>query len=84
MDSLLAFTPLLYPIDAHRFWWLLLVPLAILISVVYKALRLPSLGRYPLGVAIMTMQVLGGMFLLGAAAYIFVVHLAPIVLPVRP
>ena len=43
----LAYIPFLMPINALQEWWyLLLLPLAFGISMIYKALRMPTLERY--------------------------------------
>ena len=83
MTSLLAWTPFLDPIDANAVWWFMLPPLAMLISVVYKALRLNSLRGFIPQVLIMTFQIVLAMVLLGAGAYLFIIHVAPMILPHR-
>jgi len=70
--SLLAFTPLLDPLDIHESWWITLVTLALGISIAYKAIRLPDLSRFWRGVLIMTTQITLGMVALSAAVYIVV------------
>ncbi|MAE61326.1 MAG: hypothetical protein CMJ49_08225 [Planctomycetaceae bacterium] len=40
---IMAWWPFLDPIPLHRVWWLLLPPLALVIALVYKTLKLPSL-----------------------------------------
>lgn len=79
---LLAWTPFLDPIDASGAWWLMLPPLALLIGVVYKALRLRDLRALPGQALMMAFQIIAAMVLLGAGAYLFIVHVAPLVLPV--
>jgi hypothetical protein len=68
----LAWRPFLDPIDAHRWWYLLLIPLALGVSMAYKAVRTQNLRRYPIEVVIMTGQVVLGMIALAAASYILV------------
>lgn len=80
---MLAYTPFLDPIDANSVWWAMLPPLAILIAVVYKALRLVSLRGYWWRVLVMAGQIVLAMLLLGAGAYLFIEHVAPMVLPVK-
>lgn len=43
----LLFRPFLDPIELHGLWWVLLFPLALGISVVYKAVRLPDASFEP-------------------------------------
>ena len=57
MTSALAWIPFLEPINAFQTWWyLLLVPLAFGISVIYKALRLADLFPFWREVTIMTVE----------------------------
>lgn len=80
---MLGYTPFLDPIDANSVWWALLVPLAVLIAVVYKALRLVTLKGYAWRVVAMAMQIVVAMLLLGAGAFLFIQYVAPMVVPVR-
>lgn len=81
--TILAYTPLLDPIDANGVWWFLLPPLALLVSLVYKALRVRNLRDLPVQVLVMTFQIVLAMVLLGAGAYLFITSVAPMVLPIR-
>jgi hypothetical protein len=79
--EMLAYTPFLDPIDAHRWWFLLLIPMAIGLSVVYKAVRMASLERYWRHVASMTMGIIAGIILLGAAMYVLIEWIMPLIAP---
>lgn len=81
--ALLAYTPFIDPINAHRLWYWLLIPLALGISVGYKAIRVGDMRQYPRQVAMMTIQIVGAMVLLGLASYLLIQHIIPIILPVR-
>lgn len=70
-------TPFIDPLDAHRLWWVFLVPLALLISLAYKAVRQPTLDHIVREVALMTAQVLIGMIALGAALFVFIEWIVP-------
>jgi hypothetical protein len=72
MDQLLlAWRPFLDPVNAlHDVWWLLLLPMAILVSIIYKALRIPDLRRLPLEATMLTGQIVFGMLGLGLAIHI--------------
>ena len=70
--------PFLDPINAHAMWWALLIPLALGVSVVYKAVRLPDMEHYWRHVAVMTVQIIVAMILLGVAMFIFVQYLIPL------
>lgn len=68
----LAIRPFLDPLNVHDVWWMFLMPLALGIAIVYKAVRLPTLERYWLQVFIMTAQIILGMLGLAIASYLFV------------
>jgi hypothetical protein len=73
----LAWTPFIDPLSLHVFWWAFLVPLALGISVAYKAVRMRSLRRYVAEVLVMTVQIVLAMAALGAAGFVFVQFLLP-------
>ncbi|GIW74316.1 MAG: hypothetical protein KatS3mg103_0838 [Phycisphaerales bacterium] len=74
----LAWRPFLDPIDAHRWWFLLILPVAVLVSLSWKAVRIEDLRRLPRAVAVMTVQVVLAMLGLGLAAYVGLVVVLPI------
>jgi hypothetical protein len=78
----LAWRPFIDPLDAHRAWFLLLIPMALFISMVYKGVRLPELDRYWRQVAVMTFQIVVGIIALGAGVFLFIQYIAPAVVPV--
>ena len=45
----LAWIPFLEPVHLGRVWWLLIVPLCFGISLVYRAVKAPSMERFLLG-----------------------------------
>ena len=68
--ALLAFTPLMDPLTAvypgmSDYWLWLLVPLIVVISTVYKGTRVENLKSLPLGVLVMSFQIL--LFMTAAA-----------------
>lgn len=69
---MLAFVPLLDPLDLHESWWVTLVPLALGISIAYKAVRMADLARFWRDVALMTVQILLGMVAMAVGAYLLV------------
>lgn len=78
-----AWRPFLDPINAlqgHWFW--LIIPLAVGVSMTYKAVRLDSLERYWRQVLIMTTQLIIAIIAMGAAAFLVVEYVLPIILPV--
>jgi hypothetical protein len=73
----LAWRPFLDPIGAHAYWWALIVPLAFLTSMAYKAVRHPTMARYWRSVVRMTVEILVSLLLLGVAAFAFVEYVIP-------
>jgi len=61
----LAYMPFLEPLDVDRYWPVLILPLALAISVVYKTIRLTDLSQVPRQAAIMAAQII--MFMMLAA-----------------
>lgn len=75
---LLAWRPLLDPLPlTGPAWWLLIIPLAVGISVIYKAIRVPTLDVYWRQVALMTGQILGTMLLIAVGLHVFVEWVLP-------
>jgi hypothetical protein len=67
-----SFRPFLDPLDLHDAWWLTLIPLALLISAAYKAVRVETFDGYWKHVLVMTAQVVIAMAGLSAALFLFV------------
>jgi hypothetical protein len=78
---LLAWRPFIDPLNLASAWWILLVPLALGISITYKAVRVRTLREYPGQVAAMTVQIIVAMILLGAASFLFIEYLVPFIAP---
>lgn len=66
------FRPFIDPIELHQWWFLLLIPMAFLVSMSYKAVRLQSIEHYWRHVLLMSAQIIVGMIALGAATYLLV------------
>lgn len=77
----LAWRPFLDPLPLEQWWYLLLVPLALLISIGYKAVRVGDMRRYWRDVVIMTAQVILVMILLWIGAYLVIFRIVPLILP---
>jgi len=58
-------------------WWLTLIPLALLISVVYKAVRVSDMKRYVPNVLLMTAQIIVAMALLAVGAHVLIIWIVP-------
>jgi hypothetical protein len=76
-----AWRPFLDPLELHAYWWAFLFPLALLISVVYKAVRVDSMGQWVRGTVVMTVQIIVAMILLGVAAFCFLEFVLPRIAP---
>lgn len=70
--SVLAWRPFLDPVDAHRWWFVLLIPVALGVALGYKAVRTTDLKRYVPEVLTMTVQIVLGMVGLAAASFVLV------------
>lgn len=80
MIHLWAYIPFVHPLNCfHEWWYVLLIPLAFGISVIYKAVRLPTLEGFWRHVAIMTAQIVLAMIGLAIALIILVNVLIPLV-----
>lgn len=69
--------PFLDPIDLHDRWWLTIIPLALGISIAYKAVRVQTLERFWPRVLLMTGQVVAGMIALAVCVFLLVEVLVP-------
>ncbi len=79
----LAWRPFLDPINLQDHWFWLLIPLAVGVSMTYKAVRLESLEHYWRRVLIMTTQLIVAIIAMGAAAFLIVEYVLPIILPME-
>jgi hypothetical protein len=76
---MMAWTPFLEPLNAMQsVWYLLLIPMAFGIAVVYRALREPSYNTYWRAVVIMTLQVVFGIAAIAIALGVFVQWVIPL------
>ncbi|MCI0674362.1 MAG: hypothetical protein L0Y42_01145 [Phycisphaerales bacterium] len=76
----LAYIPFIHPINLfHDWWYLLLIPLAFGISVIYKALRLPKLDGFWQQVGVMTAQIVLAMIALAVFLLLIVVVVIPLI-----
>ncbi|MFO0827540.1 MAG: hypothetical protein U0572_05260 [Phycisphaerales bacterium] len=81
MSALIAYIPFIEPMPAaHRWWWLLIVPLALGISMSWKAVRATTMDGYWRQVGVMSGQIVLGV--MGIALGLFV--LIQLVLPHLP
>ena len=81
MTDLVGYIPFLHPINTFQgFWYLLVLPLSFGISVIYKAMRMPSLDGFWRQVTIMTAQII--LYMIALA--IVLVILVQVVIPRLP
>ncbi len=78
MTDLVGYIPFLHPINhLQGFWYLLVLPLSFGISVIYKAMRMPSLEGFWRQVTIMTSQIILYMIALAIVLAILVQVVIP-------
>ncbi len=79
--AVLAWKPFLQPAPGvDRWWWLLIVPTAIGISLAYKATRSVELAQVPRDAARMSLQIIGAI----VAGAVFLSLLVIVLLPMLP
>lgn len=79
-----SWTPFLTPMDLHEWWWFTLIPLAALVSLSYKAVRVPagmSLGSFARSVAVMSIQIVAAIAAIGFGLWAFVEVAVPALTP---
>jgi len=80
--TLLAWIPFIYPLNVfHEWWYVLLLPLALGISIVYKGVRMVDLAGFWRQVMIMTAQIVLAMVALAILLMVIVQVCIPL-LPV--
>lgn len=76
-----AWIPLIDPLpSAGAMWWLLAIPLALGISMIHKAWRMPTLDGYGRQVLVMTTQIVVAMFAMALGLGVLI----QVVLPMLP
>ena len=78
--NLFAWIPFVEPMPSIGSWWpLLLIPLSVGISMIYKALRVSTLNHYVREVGIMTAQIVVAMLALSVVLILLVQVVIPII-----
>ncbi len=80
---LAAWRPFLDPINLHDWWYFLLLPLALGISIAYKAVRVRTMEHFWRNVAIMTVHLIAAMIVLAVAAYLLIILIIPRIVPMN-
>jgi hypothetical protein len=81
MTLLLAWRPFLDPLNLHDYWWAFLFPLSLWVAFCYKAVRVADLRELPRATAVLALQIILAMILLGAAVFILLEFILPRILP---
>lgn len=77
--SILAWTPFVHPMPGVQSHWLWLLPILVLgIAMMYKAIRVETLDRWPREVAMMVGQVVLAFIGLAVGLYLLVQVIVPI------
>lgn len=73
--------PFIDPMDLHGAWWFTLVPLALFVSIAYKAVRVTNVpsASYMKSVLMMTVQISVGMVVLAVALHALVEFIIPVI-----
>jgi hypothetical protein len=75
--------PFIDPLTIDAGWFWLLVPLALCISVGYKAVRVHDIRTLPRQALAMTIQLILGIIAIGALGYIVIEKLLPLIAPIK-
>jgi nucleoside recognition membrane protein YjiH len=74
----LAWTPFLQPAPGvQHWWWLLVIPTALGVSMAYKAIRVQDLAEWPKAVLRMALQIVAAIVGIAVALYLLVIVLLP-------
>ena len=78
MSMLVAWIPFVGPMPSMGPWWpLLMLPLVLGVSMIYKALRVEKLAEWPREVLLMSAQIVGALVLLAIGLTIVVQWIIP-------
>ena len=79
MSTVLAWSPFLQPAPGvQHWWWLLVIPMALGVSLSYKAIRTGDLRKVPRDVTVMAIQIVASMVGIAIGLYILVLVLLPL------
>ena len=76
-----GYRPFIDPVNLHQQWYLLLIPMALLLALAYKSVRVVELRELPKQALVMAAQIVFGMIALGFGAYLLVQYVAPRIIP---
>ncbi|QDU73022.1 hypothetical protein [Mucisphaera calidilacus] len=66
----LAWRPFLDPLPLENHWLWLMIPLALAVALIYKAIKLPDLSQLPAQTLVLSSQIIAFMVLVAAALWI--------------
>lgn len=72
MTAILGYVPFLDPLPIDPYWLVLMIPLVVIVSVVYKTLRLEDLSKLPKAAGMMSLQIVAFMIVAAAAVWLLV------------
>ncbi|MBL8759749.1 MAG: hypothetical protein JNL50_00445 [Phycisphaerae bacterium] len=78
----LALRPFIDPLPLQRHWWLLIVPVCLLVSIAYKAVRVSDFRTYWKQVFSMTAQLIIAIVGVCIAAFLLVQFIIPRIMPI--
>lgn len=70
------YRPFIDPLELHDWWWVLIIPMSLFVSIAYKAVRLKTMDKFAQQSLLMTAQIILGMLALAGASYWLVLHFA--------
>lgn len=79
--SFLAYRPFLDPLPLDNVWFLLVVPLALGVAIVYRAVRAADQRAFYRSVVVMTLQTVAAMIGLGVGFFMLVEFVLPLIAP---
>jgi len=78
MSALIAWTPFLQPAPGvQHWWWMLVIPMALGVSMAYKAIRVQELSQWPKAVVKMALQIIAAVVGIALGLYLLVIVLLP-------
>jgi len=81
-----SWRPFIDPLDValpalQLYWFVLLIPVSVFVSIAYKAVRVRDVGDIPRAAGIMSVQIIAAMIALGIASYLLVQIVIPMIAP---
>jgi hypothetical protein len=71
-DGAVSYRPFISPLPLWEYWYLLILPLCLAVSIVYKAMKLPDMKLVPRQALMITVWIIVCMVLAGAGLTVIV------------